>query len=219
MGFYVRRDTICLIAGIWIHLLMAFSCPPGYAQPDISMHSQALVLGYERETVDERISMDLSWSPIPLLPLAGRALFWRGLPRIDLGAKVENYTHDKTGREALYTSGFLTCYIGEQSQAGGEIGLMNGDQPKNSFHLGRLWFNWNVPFDTMPTDVITGDVVYASYEEKSFEEDTSLFLSIGVGRSFIAEALSLKLSGDCSDDPHFDSNTRVMVTLTYNLNP
>ncbi|BCS95164.1 hypothetical protein DSLASN_07960 [Desulfoluna limicola] len=154
-----------------------------------------------------------------VLTLVGGDLYWRGLPRFDLGAKVENYTHDETDRDALYTSGLLTWYVGEQWQLGGELGLMDGDQDENSFHLGRLWFHWDNPFDAIPTDFITGDAIYASYEEEIFEEDTSLFLSLGVGRSFMEEALSLKLSSDYSSDPYFESDARVMVTLTYNLNP
>ena len=377
MGFYVRRGATGLIAGLWIHILMVFSCLPGYAQPNVSVHSQTLVRGFERDTVDkedalvlpvyqyvgldvgdvemekltlhvygwgrtglagsdfyednphgdlmygyaqwalphnaiqlrlgrqqmiaatsnetvdgllmeagvgdsialtayggllpgfedetfsseaslfggragygmgalcdvgfsyksihgdgetldERVAMDMSWSPIPLLTLtgvsqynmktkgwaehaydarvyvsnyilhpyfqrfeyedlfsgppktvnpfsalaeteeiltlAGGELFWRGLSRVDLGAKVESYTHDKTDTDALYTSGFLTCYVGEESLLGGEIGVMNGDLSENCFNLGRLWFNWEDPFKARLTDLVTGDAVYASYE-------------------------------------------------------
>lgn len=154
-----------------------------------------------------------------ILTRTGGEIVWRGLARADLGAKLENYAHDTTARDALYGSGFLTLHVGKGSQVGGEIGVMEGDQNEDRYQLGRLWFNCDNPFKAVRTDFITGDAVYVAYKEKVFEEDTSLFLSLGIGRSFLNEALSLKLSGDYSADPYFDSDSRIMVTLAYNLNP
>lgn len=153
------------------------------------------------------------------LNLLGGELLWRGITRLDLGGKIENYTYDKNNNDALYTSGFLTAYVGDESQVGGEIGIMEGDLSENQYHLGRLWFLWNDPLNRSSTDFLTGDALYARYDEKIFNEDTSLFLSLGMGRLFLEEALSVKLSGDYSSDPSFDSDARVMITLTYNLNP
>jgi hypothetical protein len=91
---------------------------------------------------------------------------------------------------------------------------MQGDAATNKYLLNRLFFYWDRP-GGRPACFISGDLLYALYDEEIFGEDGSFFASLGAGQRFLQERLELKLSGDYSADPNFDSDVRGMLVMNY----
>jgi hypothetical protein len=89
---------------------------------------------------------------------------------------------------------------------------MNGDGSENRYFLGRTYV-----YKTLPPGFVTGDFVYAHYDEEILGRDYSVFFSLGAGRNFLDDALEVKLSGDFSSDPYFDTNLRGMLNVRYNF--
>jgi len=54
-----------------------------------------------------------------------------------------------------------------------------------------------------------------AYDEQIYGQDYSLWLSLGGGFRFFEDALEVKLSGDWSNDPYFDSDLRGMLKIQY----
>jgi hypothetical protein len=150
-----------------------------------------------------------------ILSVAGGDLFWRGVKNMDLGATVKHYDYDQRQETALFYSGQLTLSFGGQTQAGGELGRMDGETDETRYLLTRAWFYWDRPVKYLLGGFLTGDVVYVYYDEEIFGKDSSLFLSLGTGWQFLADALKLKISGDYSDDPFFDEDIRGMLVIIY----
>ena len=64
-------------------------------------------------------------------------------------------------------------------------------------------------------DFFSADVLMTYYDEDIYSKDSSLFVSLGGGKRFLNDALSVKISGDYSQDPYFDDDLRGMVTMSY----
>jgi hypothetical protein len=91
---------------------------------------------------------------------------------------------------------------------------MQGDAARNQYQLSRLFFYWDRPVG-LPASFISGDLVYALYDEAIFGTDSSFFASLGAGQRFLKDRLEVKLSGDYSADPNFDSDLRGMLVMNY----
>jgi hypothetical protein len=104
-----------------------------------------------------------------------------------------------------------------QSQLGGELGAMNGDTPQNEYYLLRLFTYCDQVSKSLPINFISSDLVYVDYDQPIYGEDSSLFISLGTGKTFMDNALELKLSADYSSDPYFDEDVRGMLTASYNF--
>jgi len=150
-----------------------------------------------------------------ILTVLGGEVIWRRLTAVDLGAKVKHYTYDLRNDNALYYEGNLTWYLDGRTQIGGQFGRMDGESAETCYLLSRVFFYWHTPFGLGPLGFITGDVVYVHYDEDLFGKNRSLFLSLGSGLHFLNDALEVKLSGDYSEDPFFDSDTRGLLVVTY----
>ena len=92
---------------------------------------------------------------------------------------------------------------------------MDGQTQEIRYLLTRAYFFLDSPFNFIQTGFLTGDVVYVGYDEEIFGKDRSVFLSLGTGFNIYRDALQLKISGDYSDDPYFDSDIRGMLVLLY----
>lgn len=134
------------------------------------------------------------------------------IPSVDVGAKLKYYDYDKRNESAQYISALAVWRWEELSEWGAELGLMNGDESENSYFLGRTYV-----YKTLPPGFVTGDFVYAHYDEEILGRDYSVFFSLGAGRNFLDDALEVKLSGDFSSDPYFDTNLRGMLNVRYNF--
>jgi hypothetical protein len=134
------------------------------------------------------------------------------IPSVDVGAKLKYYDYDKRDKSAQYISALAVWRWELLSEWGAELGLMNGDGSENRYFLGRTYV-----YKTLPPGFVTGDFVYAHYDEEILGRDYSVFFSLGAGRNFLDDALEVKLSGDFSSDPYFDTNLRGMLNVRYNF--
>jgi hypothetical protein len=134
------------------------------------------------------------------------------IPSVDVGAKLKYYDYDKRDESAQYISALAVWRWELLSEWGAELGLMNGDGGENRYVLGRTYV-----YKTLPPGFVTGDFVYAHYDEEILGRDYSVFFSLGAGRNFLDDALEVKLSGDFSSDPYFDTNLRGMLNVRYNF--
>ena len=144
----------------------------------------------------------------------GSDILWQQIANWDIGAKVKHFTYQVNDDTATYYAGLLTWHGKELTQIGGELGSMQGDAAKNKYLLSRLFFYWDRPAGH-PALFISGDLLYALYDQEIFNKDSSFFASLGAGQRFLKDRLELKLSGDYSADPNFDSDVRGMLVMNY----
>jgi hypothetical protein len=134
---------------------------------------------------------------------------------VDLGLKVKLYDYDKRGDASQYYAGVLTWHGKDLTSLGGELGVMSGDASENKYILARGFFYWD-QLQPLPGAFVSGDVVYVAYDRAIYaDDDSSLFLSLGVGSKFLKDALELKLSGDYSVDPYFDNDLRGLLVASF----
>ena len=145
------------------------------------------------------------------LSLTGGELTWRRYGGLNLGAKYNHYRYTLRQESANYVAGLLDCPFGAV-QTGAEIGRMDGDTPENSYLLTRAYFYWDRSSGVLRNGFFTGDVVYVAYDQDIFGKSYSFFSSLGLGRRFFEDRLEMRLSGDYSSDPFFDSDLRLMLT-------
>ncbi len=145
------------------------------------------------------------------LSLIGGEVTWRQYGGLNLGAKYNHYRYKLRQETANYFGGLLDYPFGAV-QTGAEIGRMDGDTPENSYLLSRAFFYWNRSSGLLRNGFFTGDVVYVVYDEEIFNKSFSFFSSLGIGKRFFQDRLEMRLSGDYSSDPFFDSDFRLMLT-------
>jgi len=163
-----------------------------------------------------------SVNPFRLLAQSGEVLTVAGtdltLPAGDswvLVAKAKHYDYDTRKDSSQYYGGQATWSSDGNRQVGGELGYMDGDTAQNRYLLVRVFTYWDQLPASSPVGFVSGDLVYAAYDQEIYGQDNSLFLSLGVGKKFLDDALQLKLSGDYSSDPYFDDDLRGMLTISY----
>ena len=161
-------------------------------------------------------------NPFSLLAKSGEELTVLGtdltLPVGDswtLVGKVKHYDYEIQDDSSLYYGGQAIWSGQGSSQIGGELGYMNGNTDENRYYLVRLYTYWDQLPENLPIGFVSGDLVYAKYDQDIYGEDHSLFVSFGIGQKFLDDALELKLSGDYSKDPYFDKDVRGMLTISY----
>ncbi|NJC88107.1 MAG: hypothetical protein FIB02_06170 [Desulfuromonas sp.] len=135
----------------------------------------------------------------------------------DFGVKAKNYDYDRRDDNTQYYSVLATWYADGRSSLGGEAGVMNGDAAEDDYVLLRAYAYWDRLPKLLPLSFLTGEVVWVDYREAIYDEDTSLFVSLGAGKRFLEDALEIKLSGDYSRDPYFDDEVKGMLTISYLL--
>ena len=144
----------------------------------------------------------------------GSDIFWRKFSPWELGAKVKFYSYDVNQESASYYAGLVTWHGEKLTQVGGELGYMQGDAANNNYLLSRLFFYWDGPAG-LPLAFVSGDVLYVVYDKAIYGKDSSFFTSLSAGQKFFSDRLELKLSGDYSSDPDFDSDWRGMLVASY----
>jgi hypothetical protein len=130
-------------------------------------------------------------------------------------AKAKHYSYEVLDDTSQYYSAQLAWSGEGRSQVGGELGYMSGDAAQNDYVLVRLFGYCDRVAQSLPIDFVSGDVVYVGYDQAIFDEDSSLFISLGLGKTYLNDALRLKLSGDYSNDPFFENDLRGMLTASY----
>ncbi|PLX93585.1 MAG: hypothetical protein C0619_04245 [Desulfuromonas sp.] len=190
----------------WLHLLVGnFSIRPYYEMFEYDDYFDAgalsggpfASLAHSGETLDS-LGLDLSWQQSP---------DWT------FGAKAKSYSY-----EVNETSNFLSLsatWSGDYlTRVGGELGKMKGDAADNDYLLVRLFFYLDHLADKLWVDFVSGDGLYTGYDQEIYGQDYAYFASLGAGKTFIDDALQIKLSADYSKDPYFDNDLRSMLTVT-----
>jgi hypothetical protein len=149
------------------------------------------------------------------LEVFGSDVTWPVATAWELGVKVKYLDYDiRSGNSELFSA--LATWHGQKlTQVGGEIGYANGTGGTNDYWLGRLFVYWDQLQQKFPHGFVTGDLVYADYNEDIFGESDALFASLGAGRRFLEDALEIKLSGDYSSGPFFDEDFRGILVARY----
>lgn len=133
-----------------------------------------------------------------------------------LVAKAKHYDYEVFDDSSQYSGAQASWSTGTgHSQIGGEFGYMNGDKAQNDYYLVRLFSYWDQLPTGSPVGFVSGDMVFVGYDQAIYGEDSSLFISLGVGKKFLDDTLELKLSADYSNDPYFDQDLRGMLTASY----
>jgi len=135
----------------------------------------------------------------------------------NFGCKVKQYAYDEL--DAAQTYSVLAAWQGEnRTQYGAEIGrTAAGDTADNDYTLVRVYGYSEAAGGRLGMDFLSGDVLLAQYDEEIYGTDSSVFASFGGGKRFMGDALSVKLSGDYSQDPYFDKDIRGTLTVSYNF--
>ncbi len=149
------------------------------------------------------------------LAILGVDAAWNQSMNWQLGGKAKYYTYDDNDSSQYLGLNAVHRADEGRGQTGGEIGYMNGEAANNNYLLLRLYTYFDQLSERLPLDFITVDLLYALYDQTINGEDSSLFLSLGAGRQLFDQTLDLKLSGDYSSDPYYDSDLRLMLSATY----
>jgi hypothetical protein len=148
------------------------------------------------------------------IDIVGLDATWLESEAWTFGGKLKYYDYDIADANYYY-SVLATWHAGELTEIGGEIGYMDGDLDRQTYLLTRLYGYWDGLSEALWVDFASGDIVYASYDQDIYGQDYSFFSSLGVGKTFMDGALSVKFSGDYSVDPYFDDDLRGMLNVTY----
>ena len=145
----------------------------------------------------------------------GADLLWQVNDAWTLGGKAKFFDYDQRDKAETYS--MLVSWQGEAlTQYGAEVGRTTTDDTNgNDYTLVRLYGYCDAMAGRFWVDFFSADVLLAYYDKDIYGEDSSLFLSLGGGKRFLNDALSVKLSGDYSQDPYFDDDMRGMLTMSY----
>ena len=152
-----------------------------------------------------------------ILSSAGTDVLWRPVEPVNLGVKLKFYDYDRRDDQALYYEGNVNWNLNGLTQIGAELGRMNGDSDETRYLLTRAFFYWNAPGWLRRLGFVTGDAMYVHYDEEIYGQDYSLWFSLGAGMRFFDDAMAVKLSGDWSDNPYFDSDLRGLLKIECSL--
>lgn len=139
---------------------------------------------------------------------------WRRSESWTFGAKAKNYNYELRD-SSIYVSASVSWSGEAATQAGGEVGYMQGDAADSNYVLIRFFCYLDQPADRGWVDFVSGDVLCTLYDEDIYGQDYSYFLSLGSGKKFLNDDLEIKLSADYSGNPYFESDLRAMLTATY----
>lgn len=146
------------------------------------------------------------------LTTVGMDLFWYPSDRWDFVLRFKNHDYQNRFKPSQYYSLIATKRWKILSEAGAEVGRMQGSESQNRYLLTRAYVYWK-----FAPGFVTGDVMYVHYDSSIYGKSSSLFTSVGVGTGFLKDTLNVKVSFDYSNDPYFNADYRFMVKLNYLL--
>lgn len=150
-----------------------------------------------------------------ILTIVGGDFIYQQFHGFDAGLKLNHYTYDVREEQSQYVAAVMNMYGRSQTSVGGEVGFMDGESAENSYYLGRVYFYWDAPFNSLENWFLDGEFMYVGYEEEIYGRDNSIFSSVGCGRRILDDRLKIKISGDYSSDPYHDSDLRFMTVVQY----
>jgi len=162
-------------------------------------------------------------NPFRLLSSSGESLTtvgldvtWKASPAWSFGGKVKQHSYDNN--DASQYVALLTTWSNEDNglaQVGTEISYLKGDAANNDYVLLRLYGYKEQLGQALWIDILSADLVYASYNRDILGESASLFGSLSLGKNFFDDSLKLTFSGDYSQTPYFDEDLRALFKMTY----
>ena len=140
---------------------------------------------------------------------------WQMNDNWTFGGKVKLHDYDELDSAETYS--LLAFWKGDGlTQYGTEVGrTISDDTAGNEYTLVRLYGYCEEMAEQFGINFFSADLLVAFYDEEIYGEDNSLFVSLAAGKRFLDDALSVKLSGDYSQDPYFDDDLRGMLTVSY----
>lgn len=149
------------------------------------------------------------------LVIIGTDVIWQRNPGFDAGIRLKQYDYDQHNETSRYMAIILNFYADNTTRYGLEGGIMDGDSSESRYRLGRGYLLWNGPFGSDENWFMSSDVLFVQYNEDIYGKDHSWFVSLGLGKQILEDALRLSVSGDYSSDPYFDDDARLSVVLKY----
>jgi len=151
------------------------------------------------------------------LTLYGIDVHYNGFGGLDLGVRGRRYDYSLKQETAYYTGWILAFILENESQIGVEVGQMYGESTDNRYTLYRGYFSWNDPVSFLSPGQLNVDTMYINYDEPIFGRDASVHFSLGGSRMFLDNRIEVKLSGNFDQDPYFDEDIGVLLTILVNL--
>ena len=130
----------------------------------------------------------------------------------EVGIKFTRNDYDL--EEASNYAALLANMSDDSTSYGGEFGISEGENGRNDMMIARGFIMTQIGKSKI-LDQLSLDLLYATYDQSIFGEDTSIFASITGSRS-LSEKLILKLSADYESNPYYDSDIRGLASLVYN---
>jgi len=151
------------------------------------------------------------------LQAIGVNLDWRASTNWAFGAKAKGYSYNLDS-SASYASASVSWFGEALTQAGGEVGRMQGGTADKNYLLIRMFFYLDRMDEAVWADFVSADVFFTSYDQDIYGKDHSYCISVASGKKYDHENLEIKMSADYSVDPYFDSDIRAMMTVTCRFN-
>lgn len=149
------------------------------------------------------------------LTVFGTDLLWQPTDAWEWGLKGKYLEYDERGGSSPFLSAIAVWHGEGLTQAGGELGRMQGDRDDDRYVLGRAFVYYDRLPEKSPFRFATADLVYVWYDEDIFNKDSSFFISVGSGTRLLNDALQLKVSADYSINPYFDDDLRGWLLASY----
>lgn len=140
----------------------------------------------------------------------GAEAYWYPSEAVEFGARVKHYDYSKRFDNAWYLSALANYRWRIFNHVGAELGRMAGEEEFNRFSLARGYVYY-----TFPRSFVTGEAFYTRYDDPIFSRKDAWYLSAGVGRKFLRDALNLKLSTSYTSDPLDDRDYRTTLVAEY----
>ncbi len=131
---------------------------------------------------------------------------------LEVGIKFTRNDYDL--EEASHYAALMASISDGSTSYGGEFGISEGENGRNDMMIARGFITTQIGKSKI-LDQLSLDLLYATYDQSIFGEDTSIFASITGSRS-LSEKLILKLSADYESNPYYDSDIRGLASLVYN---
>ena len=149
------------------------------------------------------------------LTIVGADLIWQIAFNLELGLRLKQYEYDQRSEMSQYYAALLKIKTDSATQYGLEAGSMAGESDYDRYTLLRGYLYWDSPHKILESWFISSEALVVSYQEEIYDQDRSLFYSLGCGKELIEDRFKLSLSGDYSSDPYFDDDLRIMLVGAF----
>ena len=151
------------------------------------------------------------------LTVTGCDVSWHKSLTWETALEVRNYDYSVRGDGSQFYSAQLNWFGDDRSQAGGELGYMDGNVPENSYLLARAFVFLDLAIKNLKPGFASADLMMISYDQEIYGTDTATFASLGLGSIIMDDRLKLTITVDYQNDPYFEKDVRGMFVTSYQL--